>query len=215
MNYIKAKFNDLEKHLMLSGDVDNNFITISLDKVKRLLGRPKIDCYGINNLIEINDGSSLQGFRVLINGDNNNVIIGTGVRLKNTIVRVNGDGCKVFIGSKTTIEGAKLICQEDGTSINIGEDCMLSEEIIIRTSDSHSILDLETSKRINYPGDVALENHVWIGREVHINKNVIIGSGSVVASRAVVSKNVNENTLVGGLPAKKIKENITWTRDLK
>ena len=52
---------------------------------------------------------------------------------------------------------------------------------------------------------VVIENDVWCGANVTILKGVTIGKGSVIAAGAVVTKNVGEYEIWGGVPAKKIK----------
>lgn len=55
---------------------------------------------------------------------------------------------------------------------------------------------------------------MWVGNGVLILKGAAIGSNSVIASKAVVSGKVyEENTILAGLPARVIKENINWTRE--
>jgi acetyltransferase-like isoleucine patch superfamily enzyme len=49
-------------------------------------------------------------------------------------------------------------------------------------------------------------NRVWIGSGAIITKGVCIGDGAVIAAGAVVTRNVAENTVVGGVPAKLIKK---------
>jgi len=55
-------------------------------------------------------------------------------------------------------------------------------------------------------GDTRIAHDVWIGSEAMIMAGVSIGSGAVVASRAVVTKDVEPYTIVGGNPAKVIKK---------
>ena len=52
--------------------------------------------------------------------------------------------------------------------------------------------------------DITIENDVWIGTNVTILKGVIIGRGAVVAAGAVVTHSVENYSIVGGVPAKKI-----------
>ena len=54
-------------------------------------------------------------------------------------------------------------------------------------------------------GDIIIGNDVWIGYEAVIMAGVHIGDGSVIAARAVVTKDVPPYTIVGGTPAKKIR----------
>nr|HQE12748.1 hypothetical protein [Flavipsychrobacter sp.] len=56
-------------------------------------------------------------------------------------------------------------------------------------------------------------NHIWIASHVSILKGVHIADNTVVATRAVVTKSfIEKNILIGGMPAKKLKENINWDR---
>ena len=55
-----------------------------------------------------------------------------------------------------------------------------------------------------------IHDNVWIGTRATILKGVTIGEGAIVAAGAVVNKNVTPHTLVGGVPAKIIKENFFY-----
>jgi len=58
-------------------------------------------------------------------------------------------------------------------------------------------------------GDTIVGNDVWIGTEAIIMPGVIIGDGAIIGSRAVVTKDVPPYTIVGGNPAKVIKQRFT------
>ena len=55
-------------------------------------------------------------------------------------------------------------------------------------------------------GDIVIGNDVWIGYEAVILSGVRIGDGAIVAARAVVTKDVESYTIVGGVPAKPIRK---------
>lgn len=55
-------------------------------------------------------------------------------------------------------------------------------------------------------GDIVIGNDVWIGFEAVILSGVTIGDGAVIGSRAVVTKDVEPYTIVGGVPAKPIRK---------
>lgn len=127
---------------------------------------------------------------------------------------IEGDNCSITIGHKTTIGSADIFCGESNTKIEIGEDCMFSRDIRMNTSDFHSIISTETGKRINPPQDIKIENHVWVGNNAFIGKGSVIRKNTVVASRAYLSgKEYPSHTIIGGLPAKVIKEKVTWSRE--
>jgi acetyltransferase-like isoleucine patch superfamily enzyme len=84
----------------------------------------------------------------------------------------------------------------------------------MNTSDFHSIIDKNTNLRINIPQNIIIEDDVWIGFNARINKGAVIGKDSVVATAAIVpGKNFPSNVILAGIPAKIIKENITWCRE--
>lgn len=58
-------------------------------------------------------------------------------------------------------------------------------------------------------GDIRIGNDVWIGYEAIIMAGVTIGDGAIIASRAVVTKDVAPYTIVGGVPAKMIKRRFS------
>lgn len=58
-------------------------------------------------------------------------------------------------------------------------------------------------------GDIVVGNDVWIGYEAVIMAGVTIGDGAIIGSRAVVTKDVQPYTIVGGVPAKPIKKRFS------
>ena len=57
---------------------------------------------------------------------------------------------------------------------------------------------------------MVIEDNVWVGSRALILKGVRVGKGSIVAAGAVVTKDVPQNCIVAGNPAKIVKENISW-----
>jgi len=99
-----------------------------------------------------------------------------------------------------------------GGRIFIGEHCMLSTRIIIDRSDHHTIYDRATGMRINDDRDVTIDDHVWISREVRIGKGVTIGRDAVVGQGAIVVGNLDAATLNVGVPARTVRQGVTWSR---
>jgi acetyltransferase-like isoleucine patch superfamily enzyme len=115
---------------------------------------------------------------------------------------VHNDG-KVRVGNKSTISGSRIYSGES-RSVIIGQDCMFSSNIDIRTTDSHSILSLESKKRINTAGDIKVGNHVWLGNGCKLLKGANIGDNCVIGMGSTVTKAVKSNSLAVGIPAKVI-----------
>lgn len=172
-----------------------------------------------------------------VKGEDNKLRIGKNVFLNNPTIRVIGNhNCIVFddnvtIGPKCSFwcEGDNIeihigkgtsfttVChinaQENNSKIIIGEDCMFSNNIIVRTSDSHPIYDIKTGMRINPAKNIIIGRHVWIAPQTIIMKGVTIGEESIVGSRTIVTKDIPSHCLAVGTPAKVVKENILWTRE--
>ena len=91
---------------------------------------------------------------------------------------------------------------------------MFSWDIDIFQQASHPIFSLEDGSRINTPKDVELGNHVWVGKRVGLLGGCKIGDNSVVGYGAVVSGTFESNCVIAGVPAKVIKKNTTWKRDV-
>lgn len=117
----------------------------------------------------------------------------------------------VVIGCGTSANHALLTTCD--SSILIGKECMISDDVMIQSSDQHSIVDIETSQVIN-PGhrSLVIEDYVWVGRRAIITGGVTIGRGSVVGIGSLVNKDVPRTVVVAGSPARVVRENATWSR---
>lgn len=99
------------------------------------------------------------------------------------------------------------------TAINkiiIGNNVLLGRKIFI-TYHSHgeatkaSISEAPSYRKLISKGPVIIEDNVWIGEKATILSNVKIGKNSIIGANSVVTKDVPENSVVGGIPAKIIK----------
>ena len=99
-----------------------------------------------------------------------------------------------------------IICSQ---KITFGDNCILGWNVHIRDCDGHSLF--QNGERINPNKDVQIGDHVWIGQDVKILKGSAIPENSVVAMNSCVTKSFTEpKTIIGGYPAKVIKQNIDW-----
>lgn len=125
-----------------------------------------------------------------------------------------GNGIEISFGDDCTFTHDSQICaQENDVSITIGNDCMFSHHVNVRTSDSHIIYSLEDGKRLNYPSNVLVGDHVWFAPESKVFKGVTIGNGSIIGTGAIITKDVPEYSLAVGIPAKVVKQGVSWNRD--
>ncbi|RKD87932.1 acyltransferase [Mangrovibacterium diazotrophicum] len=189
----------------------NNIIRV---KNSVILNNCKFDIAGNNNSVEIHCSAILNNVTFFIRGNQNKIEIGEKVRFwRGGELWIEDYNGTIKIGNHSTFENTHIAVTEPYSKIEIGEDCMFAYGIDIRTGDSHSIIDINTNKRINYAQDISIGNHVWVASHASILKGVTIGDNSVIATRSVVTKNFEEDhILVGGSPARKLKEGINWDR---
>lgn len=146
-------------------------------------------------------------------------ILGVGFRYILALRLAKNIGKNVFFGRGVEIKNWQNF--EIGSNVSIHKDCyidaigglIISDDVSI--AHNSSILTFEhTWENKDEPirsnpvklNSVKIENDVWIGCGCRILSGVVIGSRSIVAAGAVVSKSVEKNTLVGGVPAKLIKK---------
>lgn len=118
-------------------------------------------------------------------------------------------GGNSYFGKKTLI-----VCSN---SIEIGKSMRLGYESQIIDTNFHYTIDLEngSSKRISYP--VILGNYIWIGNRATIMSGTETNDFLIVASNSLLNKNyksiIPKYSLIGGIPAKLLKENVVRVFD--
>lgn len=115
--------------------------------------------------------------------------------------RADGEG-RVTIGDCVLMSPGSRISASD--EITIGNGVMLANGAYITDSDWHTIYDRTVRDERATP--VTIGDNVWLGDHATVLKGVTIGENSVVAARAVVTKDVPANVVVAGNPAKVVKE---------
>ena len=100
-------------------------------------------------------------------------------------------------------ENVQITC---GGKVEIGEGCTIARDVVIRSYDAHHILD------DNYKNtkDITIGKHVWVGQGAQILKGVTIGDGAIIAAGSIVTKDVPSHSVVAGVPACVIRENVEW-----
>lgn len=111
----------------------------------------------------------------------------------------------------------RIVTSAPNPSIRIGRFCSIAEGVSFVTCDEHPLDHLSTFPfRVRVLGEdkpeafgkggIVVGDDVWIGYGATILDGVHIGRGAVVAAGAVVTKDVEPYTIVGGVPAKPIKK---------
>lgn len=207
-----------KKDIMLDEINNNSFIVVNPDgrKVKN---------------------KKVEGINVKFSGKNSTVIIHEPFNFTNCTFYVKDDSYIEIFSSLylinnltiTTVRNSRIIIEKDfscggchienhdeaGLEINIGKDCMFSYGINLRASDGHTIYNLSDKKPINRPKKgIIIGDHVWVGMQVTMLKDVSIPSNTVIGARSVVNKSFEEeNTIIVGSPAKVVRKNVNWDRE--
>ena len=91
---------------------------------------------------------------------------------------------------------------QDQGGITIGDGSLIGHNVVLATLNHN--LDPEHRGDI-IPSPIHIGRNVWIGSGATVLPGVTIGNGAVIAAGAVVTKDVPDNTIVGGVPAKVMK----------
>lgn len=106
-------------------------------------------------------------------------------------------GRDCWIGRDLRVEG--------NGSVEIGDRCDLAPSVLFLTG-GHAVGDRGRRAGKGEHYHICVGDGVWIGARATFVRNITVGTGSVVAACACVGKDVPEDCLVGGVPAKIIRE---------
>ncbi|UOQ87174.1 sugar O-acetyltransferase [Gracilibacillus salinarum] len=93
----------------------------------------------------------------------------------------------------------------DVCEVRFGDNCMLAPGVQIYTA-TYPLNPTERNSGKEYAKPITIGDNVWIGGSAIINPGVTIGNNAVIASGAVVTKDVPDNVVVGGNPARVLRE---------
>jgi len=132
----------------------------------------------------------------------NNVRIGAFSRII-TSTSFNNLGFSIRIGHNVGI--GEFAYLGGGGGLEIGNDCIIGQYFSCHP-ENHNFQDTEQLIRLQgvTRKGIKIGNNCWIGAKVTILDGVTIGDNCVIAAGAVVTKSMNANTVIGGVPAKAI-----------
>lgn len=91
---------------------------------------------------------------------------------------------------------------QDHGGVVLGDGCQIGHNVVFATLNH----DLSPATRKNtYPAPIVLGKNVWVGSNATILQGVTIGDNAVIGAGAVVTRDVETNTVVGGIPARFIR----------
>ena len=120
----------------------------------------------------------------------------------------------LVLGSNCAFNGRINLFLHEPSRLTIGKGCLFGGDVLLTTSDMHSIIDADSGARINWALDIDIASNVWVGAHATILKGVKVGMGSVVGAYSVVTEDVPEYCVVAGNPARILRRNVRWKREL-
>jgi acetyltransferase-like isoleucine patch superfamily enzyme len=132
-----------------------------------------------------------------------------------------GHGCKVRAHEGSVSIGAKSVLGQECTissykHVSIGRECIVADRVMLIDFD-HGMVEVERPIRNQgiYMREVTVGHNVWIGYGACILRGVTVGNNCVIGTSSVVTKDVPDNAVVGGVPARVIRmrdepKTFTW-----
>jgi acetyltransferase-like isoleucine patch superfamily enzyme len=131
---------------------------------------------------------------------------GTKIRAHEGEVRI---GAKSVLGQECTISAYQ--------HISIGRECIIADRVMMIDFD-HGTVEVERPIRAQgiYKRNVNIGHNVWMGYGACILRGVTVGNNAVIGTSAVVTCDVADNAVVGGIPARLIRmreapKTFRWT----
>jgi acetyltransferase-like isoleucine patch superfamily enzyme len=120
---------------------------------------------------------------------------GTKLRSHEGEIRI---GAKTVLGQECTVSSFQ--------HVSIGRECVIADRVMFIDFD-HGIVEVERPIRLQgiYKRDVRVGNNCWIGYGACLLRGVTVGDNSVLGTYAVVTKDVPDNAIAAGVPARVIR----------
>ena len=148
--------------------------------------------------ISLGVGVTIKGYKNIEMGSNITIMEYSRLYAEDAVLTL---GNNIGINSNTTIDAS---C---GGNITIGDNVIIAQNVVLRASNhKYNDIDIPIIQQGHTGGQIIVGNDCWIGANAVITPNVKIGDHSIVAAGAVVTKNVESFSIVGGVPAKLIRK---------
>lgn len=122
------------------------------------------------------------------------------------VLRTLRPGAEIVIGEDTGMSGGSICA---AVSVRIGAGCLIGANVTLADTDFHALSP--ANRRYNRNPDeivvspIVIEDNVFIGADVFVLKGVTIGKNSVIGAGSVVTRDIPENSIAAGNPARVIK----------
>jgi acetyltransferase-like isoleucine patch superfamily enzyme len=122
-----------------------------------------------------------------------------------------GHGTKVRVHEGEVTIGAKSVLGQECTisayqHVSIGRECIIADRVMLIDFD-HGVVEPDRPIREQgiYKRDVRVGCNVWIGYGAALLRGVTVGDNAIIGTNTVVTKDVADNAVVGGVPAREIR----------
>jgi acetyltransferase-like isoleucine patch superfamily enzyme len=142
--------------------------------------------------------------------------VGPGVKLeigRGAVLRLGrwswlGHGTKIRVHEGVCDIGAKTVFGQECTisafqHVSIGRECVIADRVMLIDFD-HGVVEVERPIRLQgiYKRDVRVGSNCWIGYGACLLRGVTVGDNCVIGTNTVVTKDVPDNAVVAGAPAR-------------
>lgn len=163
--------------------------------------RPQLEALGDHPIVMKPWNLQLNGPEIYF-GEQVHVVTASDRRVSLCVWEHPGGTGRIDIGNYALVcPGVRI---DSATHVEVGANSMLAAGAYVTDADWHDIYD--RSQAIGATAKVTLEDNVWVGDGATVCKGVTVGRNSIVGAGAVVASDVPANVIVGGNPARVIKE---------
>ncbi len=132
-----------------------------------------------------------------------------------------GNDSKIRVHEGEVSIGAKTVMGQECTisayqHVSIGRECILADRVMLIDFD-HGVVEVDRPIRLQgiYKRDVRVGHNVWMGYGACVLRGVSVGNNAIVGTNTVVTRDVPENAVVAGSPARVIRlrdapEQMRW-----
>ena len=187
--------------------------------INRLLKKKNVMCSsdvcikGMGN-IQTNGNLLLIGMSyngLMCKGDRTNVSI-EGKLIINGAFSI-GKGCRIDVAPNAivSLEGGYInalskICI--GHHLTIGKNCAISWDTLFLDRDFHYLVKEEHAMKAD---GIEIGDNCWVGNNVSLTRGARVPNDTIIASNSLVNREFSEtNTLIGGIPARVLRRNVSW-----
>jgi galactoside O-acetyltransferase len=134
-----------------------------------------------------------------------NIVIGENFSSMGQLHLYANDSGFVQIGNDCAVNTNVQIGGASGRII-IGDDVMIAANVVLRAANHGRSRGMPMRRQAPIPGEIRIEDDVWIGSNAVVTADVTIARGTIVGAGAVVTRSTEPYSIVAGVPARKIGE---------